>query len=179
MYQVRCSFLHKLQISETLAFLPLPLLWRVGGEGLSKPSPEPLLHVLHVTASGIRGGPWMCGGFYLHARHWVRETLRNSVSRHAAIQGNVVEFTICRLIPVWGRYIGSGIAVEITEKISRWQCDCLQMFFMVAVEFIKNCPPWGSVIQVELISLQINFTPIPRGGVGWGVMEYIDWCISR
>ncbi len=48
--QGKAQFLHKLQISETLAFLPLPLLWCVGVEALSKPSPEPLLQ---VTTSGI------------------------------------------------------------------------------------------------------------------------------
>ncbi len=50
------------------------------------------------------------------------------------------------------------------------------MFFMGAVEFIKNCPPWGSGIKVEVISLQINSTAIPRDG--GGAVEYIDWCIT-
>ncbi len=47
------------------------------------------------------------------------------------------------------------------------------MFFIGAVEFIKNCPPGGRGIEVELISLKINPTTIPGvrgGGVSWNTL---------
>ncbi len=81
------------------------------------------------------------------------------------------------LIPAWGRcsrhWNSSGNYKK--KKLLRGQCDCLQMFFMGAVEFIKSCPPWGRGIQAELISLKINSTTIPQGR---GAVEYIDWCIT-